>query len=122
MFLINKQTPMGREEKKRRKNHPLPDGEMGKDEDMLGVIFQAHPGRERPTGANKDRGDVSQGGKRRLLPKPEDQSTAINGSGTWFNQIAEAVGVGESQPAELPHPEVATPREGRGHRGGCGQP
>ena len=48
MFLINKQTPMGREEKKRRKNHPLPDGEMGKDEDMLGVIFQAHPGRERP--------------------------------------------------------------------------
>ena len=82
MFLINKQTPMGREEKKRRKNHPLPDGEMGKDEDMLGVMFQAHPGRERPTGANKDRGEVSQGGKRRLLPKPEDQSTAINGSGT----------------------------------------
>ena len=61
---------------------------MVKDEDRLGVMFQAHPGRERPTGANRDRGEDSQGGRRRLLPKPEDQSTVISGTGTWFNQIS----------------------------------
>ena len=55
---------------------------MVKDEDRLGVMFQAHPGRERPTGANRDRGEDSQGGRRRLLPKPEDQSTVISGTGT----------------------------------------
>ena len=62
---------------------------MVKDEDTLRVMFWAHPGKGRPTGASRDRGEGSQGGKRRLFPKPEDQSTVINGTGIWFNQIAE---------------------------------
>lgn len=81
------------EKKEKKKTHPLPEeGEMEEGEEILGMMFQAQPRRERPTGANKNTGGGSPGGERWPFPKPKDQSTAVNGSGRQFSQIAEAVG------------------------------